>query len=242
MIDFIFRGQEFHFVETPQAQACINEIFSDNYHVLNSVEKGIIEFKPGDIVLDLGANEGMFSIMMAKLFPDVQIYAFEPVPETFNVFKQNLYHNIQDFSFDQIHPHNQALGSSPGWVDLICHNVYSGGASSEMEFEGRDDAFWLDHETVRVHQVSLMQVFEWYGFRSVKLMKFDMEGAEWNVFVRANYESSDLAKYLNMIRFAVGEIHVNRRLEELGCKPGDLAGWLASQTKLLFWEYCRMAD
>src|SRR3972149_2781619 len=71
-----FKGNKFYFNSTPQAEVLIGEIFSDNYHVL---QKGI-EFLPGDVILDIGACEGMFSIMMAKLFPQTRVIALEPVP------------------------------------------------------------------------------------------------------------------------------------------------------------------
>lgn len=36
-------------------------------------------------ILDIGANEGQFSKRMRSLFPDAQIYAFEPLPDAFKV-------------------------------------------------------------------------------------------------------------------------------------------------------------
>ncbi len=38
-----------------------------------------INFKEGDVVIDIGGNIGMISIYLAKKFPFLKIYAFEPV-------------------------------------------------------------------------------------------------------------------------------------------------------------------
>lgn len=45
---------------------------------------------PNDIVWDVGANIGLYSIEFAKaLNPDGEIYSFEPVPEVFTQLKEN---------------------------------------------------------------------------------------------------------------------------------------------------------
>ncbi|RPH75522.1 hypothetical protein EHM76_01465, partial [bacterium] len=63
-----FRGHKFHFNDTRDSPGLLQEIFSDNYLVL----KKNIKFEKGDVILDLGANEGFFSIMMAKLYPQAR--------------------------------------------------------------------------------------------------------------------------------------------------------------------------
>lgn len=45
--------------------------------------------KDGNVVIDAGANKGIFSIKVAHEFPRAKIYAFEPVHETAAVLKKN---------------------------------------------------------------------------------------------------------------------------------------------------------
>ncbi len=56
--------------------------------------------KKNAIVIDAGANMGVFSIFAAIKHPDVTIYAFEPTPTTFAALKENtkLYPNIKVFN------------------------------------------------------------------------------------------------------------------------------------------------
>ena len=91
MIELDYKNNHFFFEETPTAPALVNEIFQDNYRIF---ERGI-KFEPGDVVLDIGANEGLFSIMLAKLYPYLRIIAFEPVPRTFFQMIRNIGLNVR---------------------------------------------------------------------------------------------------------------------------------------------------
>jgi len=57
--------------------------------------------KEKDIVVDAGANWGIFSVFVAVKHPDATIYAFEPTPSTFSALKENTkyYPNIKIFSY-----------------------------------------------------------------------------------------------------------------------------------------------
>lgn len=49
-----------------------------------------IEVNKGDVVFDVGANIGLFSLLVNKrLDSDVSIYAFEPIPAIFEILKLN---------------------------------------------------------------------------------------------------------------------------------------------------------
>lgn len=69
--------------------------------------------KEGAIVVDAGANIGVFSIFAAQKHPDAVIYAFEPTPSTFQKLQENTakYPNIKCF--------NCALGDQNGMANII---------------------------------------------------------------------------------------------------------------------------
>ena len=51
---------------------------------------GSVEFKPGAVVIDAGANIGMFSLYAAaRCRGDARIYSFEPIPSTHAVLAAN---------------------------------------------------------------------------------------------------------------------------------------------------------
>ncbi len=44
----------------------------------------------GDVIFDVGANIGMFSLSLMKRFSDLRIYSFEPVPGTYACLARNV--------------------------------------------------------------------------------------------------------------------------------------------------------
>lgn len=47
-------------------------------------------FHDGDIFLDIGANRGWFSLVLARQSPGGRVFAFEPIPSTFENLKANI--------------------------------------------------------------------------------------------------------------------------------------------------------
>ena len=75
--------QTFHFIEDSSS---LEEIFNDNYRIFDKN----ITFDESDIIIDVGANIGAFSILFAKLYPFIKVYAVEPVAETYIKLCQNI--------------------------------------------------------------------------------------------------------------------------------------------------------
>ena len=217
-----FQDHEFQFLSTPQAPAMIKEIFGDNYRVLEQK----LEFRPGDIIIDAGANEGMFSIMMAKLFPQVQILAFEPVPNTYYTLCSNI--NLNELS--NIIPYNLGFGRNhQPKTTMTVPNDLSGGSTAWCNtFEPEN------HTRVEVGLISLDAAFELYGIKSCRLLKMDIEGAEYEVL----YGTSMLFR----VDYLAMEVHINKKLEFESRRPDGLINWVSKQTKLLPVQVINMAE
>jgi FkbM family methyltransferase len=76
------------------------EIYTNDMY---QIEKFISD---GDVVLDIGANIGLFSIAVKELFPNTQIIAFEPERKNYNNLKKNT------DKYKKIVIHNKAVGES----------------------------------------------------------------------------------------------------------------------------------
>ncbi len=224
LISTTYNNILFQFTNTPTAPQLIQEIFTDNYKIF---ERGL-QFQPGDIILDIGANEGMFSIMMAKLFPFVRIISLEPVQKTFFTMIRNIGLN----NITNIHPYNLGVGGKSSKSEIIyCDKTYSGGSSMVVtpNFEAQD--------IVNIEVVALDDIFDIRKFPAidrVKLLKMDIEGAEYETL----YNSTILPRVDNM----VAEFHINTRLESMGYDINELATWVGSKTNLIYFEKMRMAD
>lgn len=219
-----FNGKKYHFYKSPQAVQIISEIFSDNYKLF---DKGI-EFRDGDIIIDAGANEGMFSILMAKQFPKVKIFALEPVHRTFFQMIRNIGLN----GVMNVFPENIGLGAKESRCGVMnVHNELSGGSSLVDTFNP------ACHEQVKVQLTSLGNFFKHHNFgenQRVRLLKIDIEGGEYDAFAGC--------EVLQFVDYVVGEFHINKRLEEKGCGIDQLAAWVAARTNLSYYERCRMAE
>jgi len=91
---------EIYCINEGEARATLHEIFVDKLYL-----QGRVSILPGDIVLDVGANIGVFTLFAAK--QGAQVYAYEPVPPTFEV----LQHNIRLHRLDSV-THTRNIGIS----------------------------------------------------------------------------------------------------------------------------------
>lgn len=223
MVDTIkreFKGVSFEFVNTKTVPAIIDEIFSDNYKVFESG----ITFSPGDVILDLGANEGVFSIMMAKLFPFTRIISLEPVPRTFEDFKKNIKLN----GCKNIEAHQLGVGDREKDIDLTVSKDFSGGSTSLCTFNPDH------HFKSTAHVVPLDSLFERFRFSHIRLLKIDIEGME--------YETLYASNRIVDINFITAELHMNNKLDFKGRRMDGLVTWLKNRTKVVHVEVCMMAE
>lgn len=223
LISVAYNNIEFQFTNTPTASQLIHEIFTDNYKVLERK----LNLASG-VILDIGANEGMFSILMAKLFPTTRILSFEPVPKTFFTMIKNIGLN----NITNIYPYNLGVGGKSNKSEIIyCDKTYSGGSS--MVVKHNPDS----QDMINIEVVALDDIFNPTKFPfidRVKLLKMDIEGAEYETL----YNSTILPRVDNM----VAEFHINDRLTSMGYDINELATWVGSQTNLVYFEKMRMAD
>lgn len=61
-----------------------------NYQEVQDYLKNGVQLNPGDVVFDVGANIGIFSIWVSQYLKNqVTVYSFEPIPPVFEVLRQN---------------------------------------------------------------------------------------------------------------------------------------------------------
>lgn len=220
--------KQFAFCHTPAAADLINEIFQNNYHVLNNPDFTI---DPGDAVLDLGANEGMFSVLMASLFDKVLVIALEPVEETFKTLLMNVGLNNAIMS-GKVRPVPCGVGAEKGSREIVICPEYSGGASL---FIAPDPAVHVTKK-VAIHSLDYYLDYVKRLGRKVKLLKIDVEGAEYEAIY-----ASELFK-TGIVENMVGEFHINNRLAVAGYTVDGLIEYCRKYTNVIHIERCKMAE
>lgn len=129
--------------------------------------------RPGDTVLDIGANRGLYIYWMSKsVGPGGRIIAFEPQPEL-----QDVLADVCDtFGFSSVEVVQKGLSTEPGTLLMRRPDYNWGGAS----FEKRKHTGHLDEFEVEV--VRLDDWIETAGVENVSFVKCDVEGHESKVF------------------------------------------------------------
>jgi FkbM family methyltransferase len=163
------------------------------------------------VVIDIGGNVGTFAIPLAKKFPFLKIYAFEPAKENFKNFKKNIALNgIPD---GIIHVENLAVTSDGRPVNLQVCAANSGGSTIvEMATDGTDG----DYVDADIPSITLGEIFKKYGIETCKLLKMDCEGAEYEILY--NVDKNILKRCTNLR----AEFHENKNIRRAGCSAAAL--------------------
>lgn len=89
-----------------EAKVIYRELFEDCPYLRNGVT-----VSSGDTVLDIGANVGGFSVLLARRHRDLRIVAFEPIPETFAILERNAMRHLGGAEFTLV---NAGVSSAAG--------------------------------------------------------------------------------------------------------------------------------
>lgn len=159
----------------------------DEYHA------GDIDYKKGDIFIDIGAHIGTWTILMASLSPDVFLFSVEPIPENYEMLKKNKEIN----NLKNIIPFNTALS---GYADEEASVFYT---DDKTEF-GRAHKFvgsmlGGSGKELKVKTTTLNDMMN--TVPGCRVLKTDCEGCEvlaFSTLSKANFKKID---------YVVGEFH-----------------------------------
>lgn len=176
-----------HDLETSQTMVHMKEqVYEQDEYKLKS-----INFKEGDVVIDIGANVGCVSIYLAKKYPFLKIYSFEAHPINY----QNLLKNIELNNVSNIVPNNLiVLDRDDDFLDIEL-NLYNSGSTSI--FKTNKNSI----NTFNVKTISLDTIIKNFEISDIKFLKLDCEGSEFTIL-----NSSNKVREINIENIAV-EIH-----------------------------------
>jgi len=120
--------------------------------------------RPGTTVVDVGANHGYFSLLLAQLVGNGRVISIEAAPSVFD----NLVANVSINKADNIECRNIAVSDSKGVVKLYNPNPRHSGIQSILPSEGPSIEVPSD-------RLSSMLASE---MQNISFIKIDIEGAE----------------------------------------------------------------
>ncbi len=174
-------GKHFQFFITDSADAAVlKEIFLDE-------EYACAADTPPKVIFDLGSNVGASVIYFKLKYPAAKVYAFEPDPRNIGKLKQNL-----EQCTDVVVLH-YAIGGENGTRDFFAHPE-SGISSSLRERVSGQRPSVVEGRTIDA-------VMDELGVEEIDLLKFDIEGAE--------YEAFENFRNMAKVRRFIGELHLD---------------------------------
>lgn len=172
--------------------------------IFNSYRLDAFTFEKGDVVLDIGAQVGVVSVYLAKRWPDIEIWAYEPMPMNY----ARLLRNIEANGITNIRAVNKGL-SRDGKPMVLKGNPASNTGGYSAFVQGKNEVSEI------APTITLEQALDDLGDKRAGLIKIDCEGAEYEILTA----KPDLLKRVDWL---VGEFHYNRTLTALGYNPDRL--------------------
>lgn len=125
--------------------------------------------RPGDTAVDIGANIGIVSLLLAKLVgPSGRLHCFEPNPRMQRLLQSSLERN----GVTNATIHRIALGSAEAQLELFVPAV-NAGAASLLPARAKGAA-----QTLTVPVRPLSAVLSEHGIERIHFVKIDVEGFE----------------------------------------------------------------
>lgn len=127
--------------------------------------------KPGDVVVDIGANIGYYTLIAAKIVGNEgKVYAFEPESDNYEL----LVKNIEINGYTNITPIKKALSNRKGNLKLFLNKTNLGGHSISDDNVPIRKGGVIEVETITLDDYFEKSINE----NRVDFIKMDTEGAE----------------------------------------------------------------
>ncbi len=157
-------------------------------------------------ILDIGANIGVTAVLMAQRFPQGKVYAFEPVPENFEMLVRN----------------------TQGYPQIRCFDFALGAENAELSIRASDDdqnfggfSFFSPGthtaKTCRVVMKEVNSALAGIGVSHIDLIKIDTEGSEFPILKALS------PQLLSGVQWITGELHGNQDFELLAYLSNSFA-------------------
>ena len=126
----------------------------------------------GDVVVDIGANIGTFSLYAAKICGASRVLSFEPFSENYSILTDNIGQN----RLRNVTCVNQAVAGNRGLRTLMLDSTDPGSNSLVVGSLER---------AVEVECCTIEDIFQRFSLTKIDYLKMDCEGAEYEILENA---------------------------------------------------------
>jgi len=165
-----------------------------NVWLIEEYKRPNFEINSNDVVIDIGAHIGLFTLYASQFCNEGTIYSFEPVKENYEL----LVENVKSNNLKQVRIFNLAVSNSNESIKLYINDDKSG-----------HSMFSQSSQSIMVDSISLQKIFDDNNIEHCNFLKLDCEGAEYEIIKNLPSE------YFEKIDKIVIEYHMANSQPEL---------------------------
>jgi len=165
--------------------------------LIEEYKKENFEIKPNDVVIDVGAHIGLFTIYASQFCTNGKIYSFEPFADNYELLLENITLN----NLDNVKSFNQAISNSNEPIKLFLNDDESG-----------HSMFSQSSKSIIVDSISLQKFFDENQIKHCNFLKLDCEGAEYEIIKNLPFEYFQKIDKL-VIEYHMADLHPELLIE-----------------------------
>lgn len=162
-----------------------------------------LKLKPNELAVDIGSHIGGVSILLAKM--GLKVIGVEALPENATLQKKNIQLNHLQ---NQIQLINNAISGEDDRKTVLYYGDRNEESGLHHEFIGsRGDfkTFFGKGKSIEIKTISIDGIFKTFNIKKCRLLKIDVEGAEWDAFSTVSEAT------WNKIDIVLGEWHTYKQ-------------------------------
>lgn len=164
----------------------INEIWG----IKNSYIEYPLSIGLNDIVVDIGAHKGYFTIYASHKASQGKIFAFEPFPSNYGLLKKNLKIN----NCKNVECYQLGIGRAKAKEQLyLGTNMGQGNSILKNQYNNFGKCKIIDISVIR-----LQDIFTYCKIDHIDFLKMDIEGAEYDIFTHTSSRIFSKIKFISM--------------------------------------------
>lgn len=215
--------------EILKQQSFRNDIFLSPQNYFKSLLLSLLSYKvkKNDVLVDVGAHIGTFSLLAASKAKDGMVYAVEPCRENFCLLEKNVELN----QLKNVKCINAALGGKEGDTKLYHSDINVGHTTTKQ----------ISDQYELVKEITLDKFFAENKVRVCNFMKMNCEGAEYPILMNSSpYCLSKIRRIVilyhrdNVVSYETSELicHLEKNnFKIIQRKTSSTRGWLFAYRK-----------
>ena len=181
-----------------------------NVWIIKEYENEKIIIKNNDIIIDVGAHIGLFSLFISQFCKNGKIFSYEPVSENFDLLKSNIDLN----ECKNIFPFRLGISEKSSKIKIFLNDDQSGHSIVSNN---------VHHPSVVIDSILLKEIFDNNEISTCNLLKLDCEGAEYGIINSLPNEYFDkIEKIIIEYHFADSQPELShnliQKIREMGFK------------------------